>query len=75
VLAEPVGSPGVPESLRDRCESALVRAKLKPDLIKSTFLLPFGISPKKLEYPPRRRRREQPEQVGELLTGFLREYA
>ncbi len=42
VLAELAISPGDADVLRDRCEVALRRAKLKPDLLKASFLTPFG---------------------------------
>ena len=42
VLVELVGAPGGPEVLRERCEAALVRAKLKPAMIRDTFMKPFG---------------------------------
>ena len=42
VLIELVSTPGKPDVLRDRCEAALVKAHLKPDSIKETFLKPFG---------------------------------
>jgi replicative superfamily II helicase len=48
VLAELVAAPGSPVVLRERCEVALQKAKLKPDDILSNFLMPFGaISAKK----------------------------
>jgi hypothetical protein len=42
VLIELVSTPGKPDVLRDRCEAALVKAHLKPDSIKTSFLKPFG---------------------------------
>jgi hypothetical protein len=42
VLIELVSTPGKPDVLRDRCETALVKAHLKPDSIKTNFLKPFG---------------------------------
>jgi hypothetical protein len=41
-LIELVSAPGKPDVLRDRCEAALVKAHLKPDSIKTSFLKPFG---------------------------------
>lgn len=42
VLVELVGAVGVPEALRERCEAALIKAKLKPAMIRDTFMKPFG---------------------------------
>jgi hypothetical protein len=42
ILIELVSTPGKPDVLRDRCEAALVKAHLKPDSIKTSFLKPFG---------------------------------
>jgi replicative superfamily II helicase len=42
VLVELVGSAGDPETLRERCEEALIKAKLKPAMIRDTFMKPFG---------------------------------
>ncbi len=42
VLVELVGADGGPEALRERCEAALVKAKLKPATILETFMKPFG---------------------------------
>jgi hypothetical protein len=42
VLLELVSSFGGADVLRERCETALAKAHLKPDGIKTTFLTPFG---------------------------------
>lgn len=42
VLGELVVTPGSEEAVRERCEAALVKAKLKPEGIKKTFLVPFA---------------------------------
>ncbi|HQT86483.1 MULTISPECIES: hypothetical protein [unclassified Acidiphilium] len=42
ILLELVSSPGRSDALRERCETALVKARLKPDGIKTHFLKPFG---------------------------------
>ena len=42
VLVELVGAPGGSEALGERCEAALVKAKLKPAMIRDTFMKPFG---------------------------------
>jgi replicative superfamily II helicase len=42
VLLELVSSPGESDALRERCEAALVKERLKPDGIKANFLKPFG---------------------------------
>jgi hypothetical protein len=42
MLGELVMSPGKEDALRERCEAALVKANLKPDGIKKTFLVPFA---------------------------------
>jgi replicative superfamily II helicase len=42
VLVELVASSGDREALRERCETALQKAKLKPDAIRTTFMKPFG---------------------------------
>ena len=42
MLGDLVVSPGKEEALRERCEAALVKASLKPDGIKKTFLVPFA---------------------------------
>jgi len=42
VLLELVSSPGGADTLRERCETALTKAHLKPDGIKATFLTAFG---------------------------------
>ncbi len=42
VLSELVVSPGNDGTLRERCEAALIKANLKPDGIKKTFLVPFS---------------------------------
>jgi replicative superfamily II helicase len=42
VLVELVGAAGGPDALRERCETALIKAQLKPDMIRDTFLKPFG---------------------------------
>jgi len=48
VLIELVGATGGPEALREQCEAALVKAKLKPDSIRATFMRPFGKAKPKL---------------------------
>jgi len=47
VLAELIERPGDADMLRDWCEAALRKAQLKPDQIKTTFLVPFGSVVKK----------------------------
>lgn len=47
VLADLVATPGSTAVLRERCESSLQKAKLKPEDIKSNFLTPFGAAAKK----------------------------
>jgi hypothetical protein len=42
VLVEMVGATGGPDALREQCEAALVKAKLKPGAIRATFMKPFG---------------------------------
>jgi len=42
VLVELVGASGEPEVLREQCEAALIKAKLKPEAIRKTFMKPFG---------------------------------
>ena len=42
VLIEMVGATGGPDALREQCEAALVKAKLKPGAIRATFMKPFG---------------------------------
>ena len=42
VLVELVGAAGGSDALRERCEAALVKAKLKPAMIRDTFMKPFG---------------------------------
>ena len=42
VLEELVTSPGKEDTLRERCEAALVNANLKPDGIRKAFLVPFA---------------------------------
>jgi replicative superfamily II helicase len=42
VLEELVVSPGKNEALLEQCEVALVKAKLKPESIRKTFLVPFA---------------------------------
>jgi hypothetical protein len=42
VLVELVGAAGGLDALRERCEAALIKAKLKPALIRDTFMKPFG---------------------------------
>jgi replicative superfamily II helicase len=42
MLGDLVVSPGKEEALRERCEAALIKANLKPDGIKKTFLVPFA---------------------------------
>jgi hypothetical protein len=44
-----VGATGGPEALREQCEAALVKAKLKPDAIRATFMKPFGKAKPKVE--------------------------
>jgi hypothetical protein len=39
---ELAGAVGGPEALRDECEAALAKAKLKPQGLKDTFMKPFG---------------------------------
>jgi len=41
VLTDLTVSPGDETALLERCEDLLVKAKLKPDGIKATFLKPF----------------------------------
>jgi len=41
VLLELVSSPGKSDALQERCEAAIVIARLKPDGIKASFLKPF----------------------------------
>jgi hypothetical protein len=41
VLSDLVLSSGNADALRERCETALVKANLKPDGIKKTYLVPF----------------------------------
>ncbi len=43
VFDELVVSPGNGDVLRERCEVALVKANLKPDGIRKTFLVPFAL--------------------------------
>lgn len=48
ILLELVGCPGGPDALRDRCEVALQKAKLKPDAILATYMQPFDkVTPKR----------------------------
>jgi replicative superfamily II helicase len=42
LLVELVGATGGPDSLGAQCEGALVKAKLKPEGVRSTFMKPFG---------------------------------
>ena len=42
VLVELVGAAGGLAALAERCEAALVKAKLKPAMIRDTFMKPFG---------------------------------
>jgi hypothetical protein len=42
VLVEMVGATGGPDALREQCEAALVKAKLKPGAMRATFMKPFG---------------------------------
>lgn len=42
VLVELVGAAGDHEALRECCEVALVKANLKPAIIRDTFMKPFG---------------------------------
>lgn len=42
VLEELVVSPGKGDALRERCEAALVKANLKPEGLRKTFLVPFS---------------------------------
>jgi replicative superfamily II helicase len=47
VLLELVVAPGGKEALGEHCETALRKAKLKPDDIKTNFLVPFGAQRKR----------------------------
>lgn len=42
VLVELVGATGGPEALREQCEAALVKARLKPNAIRAIYMKPFG---------------------------------
>ncbi len=42
VLEDLVVSPGKEDALRERCEAALVKADLKPEGIRKTFVVPFA---------------------------------
>lgn len=42
VLVELVGAAGGSDALREQCEAALVKAKLKPEALRATFMKPFG---------------------------------
>ena len=42
VLVELIGAAGGPDALREACEAALAKAKLKPAMIRDTFMKPFG---------------------------------
>jgi hypothetical protein len=42
VLVDLVGASGGPDVLREQCEAALVKAKLKPQMIRDSFMKPFG---------------------------------
>ena len=42
VLVELTGAGGGPDALREHCEAALVKAKLKPSMIRDSFMKPFG---------------------------------
>ena len=46
VLGDLVVAPGNAEVLRERCEAALLKANLKPDGIRSNFLVPFAVAAK-----------------------------
>lgn len=42
VLVELVGAAGGPDALGERCEAGLIKAKLKPAMIRDAFMKPFG---------------------------------
>lgn len=42
VLVDLVSAGGGPDALRERCETSLIKAKLKPAMIRDTFMKPFG---------------------------------
>jgi len=42
VLVELIGASGGPDSLREQCEAALIKEKLKPTSLRDTFMRPFG---------------------------------
>ena len=42
VLVELVGAGGAPDALREQCEAAMVKAKLKPAMIRDGYMKPFG---------------------------------
>ncbi|MEJ1967786.1 MAG: hypothetical protein WDN03_03980 [Rhizomicrobium sp.] len=42
VLIDLVDAPGTAEALRERCESSLTQARLKPAQLRETFLVPFS---------------------------------
>ena len=42
VMTELVAAGGPTDDLFEQCENALVNAKLKPDLIRQTYMKPFG---------------------------------
>jgi hypothetical protein len=42
VLVELVGAGGGSDALREQCEAALVKAKLKPPMIRDGYMKPFG---------------------------------
>ena len=47
VLAELVGVAGDPDILGETCEAALIKAKLKPEMIRDTFMKPFETATRK----------------------------
>lgn len=42
VLVELIGAAGGADALGEQCEAALVKAKLKPAMLRSSFMKPFG---------------------------------
>lgn len=42
VLVELIGAAGTADTLREQCEAALVKAKLKPAMILNGYMKPFG---------------------------------
>lgn len=42
VLVEMVGAAGAADAVREQCEAALVKAKLKPAMIREVYMKPFG---------------------------------